>query len=397
MIPSSDFRQQLLQELIGNILPFWMTHLPDKQRGGFYGALTNDLRPLNHVPRSAVLCARLLWTYAAAFRRLKDERYLPTARRAYDYLTGVFWDDRYEGVYWQVDADGRPIQDRKHHYAQAFAIYALAEYYRATDDTRSLLFAQTLFERLEKHGYDRLYGGYLEGSNRAWDPLTDMRLSEKDLNCRKSMNTNLHVLEAYTNLRRVWNDERLKNRHRALLETFLQHILDRQSGHLRLFFDDRWTSAVEIISYGHDIECSWLLWEAACLQDDRSLQERTRQASLALAEAVYRDGLEPNGSVRQEGGANGHANAQKEWWAHAEAVVGFYNAYQLSGEERYAQAAWQVWQYICQHFVDRVHGDWFKRLEQNGAPDPASYKAGPWECPYHQSRMCFEMLERLPS
>ncbi len=393
MIPFSDFRHQLTEELTKNILPFWMTHLNDEQYGGFYGALTNDLRPLHHVPRSAVLCARLLWTYAAAFRRWNEKHYLATANRAYDYLLSAFWDHEYEGVYWQIAADGRPLMDRKHHYAQAFAIYGLVEYYRATGEPHSLHLAQRLFRRLEAHAFEPLYGGYIEGSSRSWGALSDMRLSEKDLNCRKSMNTNLHILEAYTNLRRVWDDRQLAARHAALLETFLNHILDSRTGHLHLFFDDRWKSLADIISYGHDIECSWLLWEAASMQDDLALQERARQAALLLAEATYRDGREADGSLRQEGGAQ----APKEWWTQAEAVVGFYNAYQLSGQERFAQAAWQAWTYIRQYLVDRVHGDWFKRLHQDGTPDLEAYKAGPWECPYHHSRMCFEMLERLPA
>lgn len=374
-----------------------MTYPIDEQNGGFYGALTNDLQPRNDVPRSAILCARILWTYAAAFRRLNDERYLSIARRAYHYLTQVFWDRQYGGVYWQVNASGQPVVDRKHHYAQAFAIYALAEYYRATGEENSLLLAQTLFDRLETHGYDPLHGGYIEGSSRSWGALADMRLSEKDLNCRKSMNTNLHILEAYTNLRRVWDDGRLKASHHALIETFLSRILDRSSGHLKLFFDDEWTSLTNSISYGHDIECSWLLWEAASLQDDPVLQEQTRLASLVLAEAVYRDGLEADGSLRQEGGLPRDDEAQKEWWTQAEAVVGFYNAYLLSGQERYAQAAWHTWLYIREHLIDRRYGDWFKRLRYDGTPDLNAFKAGPWECPYHHSRMCFEMLERLPS
>ncbi|MCR4405604.1 MAG: AGE family epimerase/isomerase [Anaerolineae bacterium] len=391
----SDFRQQLEAELVGNILPFWMTHVVDEVNGGFYGAVDNDLRVHNEVPRSAILCARILWTYATAYRILGVEQYLSLARRAYDYLTNVFGDQEYGGLYWAVDYKGSPVFDRKHHYAQAFGIYALSEYYRATQEPQSLMLAQTLFRLLEKYAYDAVYQGYIEGRSRAWETLTDMRLSDREPNCRKSMNTMLHILEAYSNLLRVWDDAHLKAQHRALLTVFLQHILDQQTGHFKLFFDDQWRSLSENVSFGHDIEGSWLLWEAAELQGDPPLSAQARESAISMAAAVYREGLDEDGSLFYESGPQGLVDTSKAWWAQAEAVVGFYNAYQLSGQEHFAQAAYRCWTYIQAKMVDRHHGDWFKRLHRDGTPDHTSYKAGPWECPYHHSRACFEMLARL--
>ena len=393
----TDLRRQLTEELTGNILPFWMAYSVDKVNGGFYGALTNDLVSHNEVPRSAILCARILWTYAAAFRKLGDQKYLATARWAYDYLKGVFWDSEYGGLYWTVDATGRPVFDRKHHYAQAFGIYGLAEFYRATREPQSLSLAQTLFQLLEKHAYDPVNGGYIEGSSRKWQALMDMRLSERDLDCRKSMNTMLHVLEAYTNLLRVWDDATLKAQHKALLEMFQQHIVDHSTSHLKLFFDDQWNSLQDNISFGHDIEGSWLLFEAVEVQGDPALAERVRETAIQIASAVYQDGLEPDGSLPYEAGPHGLVDSDKSWWVQAEAMLGFYNAYQLSGQERFAQAACQSWDYIQDKIIDRTHGDWFKRLHWDGTPDNSSYKVGPWECPYHHSRACFEMIDRLRS
>jgi cellobiose epimerase len=393
----TDLRRQLTEELTGNILPFWMAYSVDKVNGGFYGALTNDLVIHNEVPRSAILCARILWTYAAAFRKLGDQKYLATARWAYDYLKGVFWDSEYGGLYWTVDATGRPVFDRKHHYAQAFGIYGLAEFYRATREPQSLSLAQTLFQLLEKHAYDPVNGGYIEGSSRKWQALMDMRLSERDLDCRKSMNTMLHVLEAYTNLLRVWDDATLKAQHKALLEMFQQHIVDHSTSHLKLFFDDQWNSLQDNISFGHDIEGSWLLFEAVEVQGDPALAERVRETAIQIASAVYQDGLEPDGSLPYEAGPHGLVDSDKSWWVQAEAMLGFYNAYQLSGQERFAQAACQSWDYIQDKIIDRTHGDWFKRLHWDGTPDNSSYKVGPWECPYHHSRACFEMIDRLRS
>ncbi len=389
------FRKQLKEELAGNILPFWMTHSVDKVNGGFYGALTNDLEIHNEVPHSAILCARILWTYATAFRRLGDRDYLDMASRAYDYLRNVFLDPEFGGVYWTIDAAGTPVMDRKHHYAQAFAIYGLSEYYRATQQPESLALARSLFHLLEKHAYDPLYGGYIEGSSRSWETLADIRLSDRDLNCHKSMNTMLHVLEAYTNLLRVWQDATLKTQHRALIELFQTHIVDPATGHFKLFFDDQWNSLSPNMSFGHDIEGSWLLLEAAEVQAEPALAESVRATSLQLATAVYQDGLEKDGSLLYEAGPQGLVDGDRSWWVQAEAMPGFYNAYQISGQERFARAAWQSWNYIQDNMVDRVHGDWIKKLHRNGTRDEKSFKVGPWECPYHHSRACFEMLDRL--
>jgi cellobiose epimerase len=393
----TKFRGQFAKELTGNILPFWMTYAVDKANGGFYGALTNDMEIHNEVPRSAILCARILWTFATAFRKLGTQEYLDMAAWAYEYLKRVFWDPEYGGLYWTVDAAGKPVLDRKHHYAQAFAIYGLTEFYRATKEPQSLALAQTIFKFLEKHAFDPVHGGYIEGSSCTWEALADMRLSDRDLDCRKSMNTMLHILEAYTNLLRVWDDPSLRAQHRALLEMFQQHIVDPSTGHFKLFFDDRWNSLLDNVSYGHDIEGSWLLYEAAQMQADPALVEKARVQAIQIATAVYQDALEQDGSLPYEAGPHGLVDDNKSWWVQAEAVVGFYNAYQLSGQERFAQSAWGSWNYIQDKIVDRTHGDWFKVLYRDGTPLAGSYKVGPWECPYHHSRACFEMLDRLES
>jgi mannobiose 2-epimerase len=391
----SELRKQLKEELTGNILPFWMTHAVDKVNGGFYGAVTNDLAVHNEVPRAAILCARVLWTYAAAYRRLGAEEYLSTAQWAYDYLTQVFWDQQYGGVYWSVDYKGNPVLDRKHQYAQAFAMYGLTEYYQATQDSQSLELAKTLFHLLEEHAYEPVYQGYIEGSSRKWEALEDMRLSDKDLNCRKSMNTMLHILEAYSNFMQVWDDTHLKAQHRALLQNFQEHIIDPKIDHFKLFFDDQWRSLSDRVSFGHDIEGSWLLWEAVEMQGDPSLRAQIRESVIRLANAVYQEGLDDDGSLFHEASPEGLVDPGKEWWTQAEAMVGFYNAYQLTGQKHFAEAAFRLWKYIQNKMIDRTHGDWFKRLLQDGTPETDRYKAGPWDCPYHHSRMCFEMLDRL--
>jgi mannobiose 2-epimerase len=392
----TDLRQRIEAELRGNILPFWIAHTRDEEQGGFYGALTNDLVVNNDVPRSAVLTARILWTYSTAYRRYGDECYLSMARHAYDYLTRQFWDHDYGGVYWTLDQRGCPVDDRKHMYAQAFAVYGLAEFHRATGEPQSLQLAQTLFDLIETHSFDPIYGGNLECCSRVWGALDDMRLSPRDLNSRKSMNTLLHLMEAYTNLLRMWPDEELKAKQRGLIEIFLQHIIDPQTHHFKLFFDDAWRSLADHISPGHDIECSWLLVEAAEVQGNEDLLARTRTVAVQMAEAVTAY-LDDDGAIIYEATPRGIENAEKHWWVQAEGLVGFTNAYQLSGRADFAQIVDRLWTLIETRFVDRAQGDWFKVLDRHGVPLPHYNKVGPWECPYHHARACFEMLTRLPT
>ena len=390
-----DWKGHIERELKGNILPFWIKHAVDEANGGFYGALSNGLVVDNDVPRSAVLTARILWTYSTAYRSYGDERYLTMARHAYDYLTQKFWDHLFGGIYWTLDQHGQAINDRKHVYAQAFAIYGLSEFYRATHEPESLRLAQELFRLIETHSFDAVKGGNIECCSREWGTLADMRLGEKEPDCRKSMNTLLHLMEAYTNLLRVWPDEELKVKQRGLIEVFLRHIINPHTYHFQLFFDDEWRSLSDEISYGHDIEGSWLIVEAAEVLSDADLLAQARVEAVKMAQAVYREGLDTDGAVLYAATPHGVTNDEKHWWVQAEAVVGFYNAYQISSQDHLAEAALRLWDYIEAKFVDRTNGDWFKVLSRAGVPYAEHFKVGPWECPYHHSRVCFEMLQRL--
>lgn len=388
------------RELLENILPFWTRHTIDRHNGGFYGAVSCDLEVDREAPRAAVINARILWTFSAACR-LGYVQYREMADWAYDYLLDKFWDREHGGIYWMLDYQGHPISDRKQIYGQAFAIYGLAEYFRATGKPESLERAKQLYRLIEGHSLDPVCGGYIEACSRDWGALTDMRLSEKDLNCPKSMNTHLHVMEAYTNLLRVWNDPALQASQKGLLEVTLDRILDNATGHFKLFFDARWNSLTDHISFGHDIEGSWLLTEAAEVLGDPGLSERARAAALKMARVAADEGLDQDGSLFYEANSKGElVDPNKHWWAQAEAVVGFYNAYQLSGDERFREHACRAWQYIEDKVVDRVHGEWHAKLTPGGRPytaeeDRDACLAGPWKCPYHNSRVCFEMLERL--
>lgn len=388
------------QELVQNILPFWQGRMRDP-KGGFHGAAGVDGAVDATAPRAAVMNARILWTFATA-TRLLGPAYRDSADWAFDYFRAKFLDGEHGGVYWMLDAGGRPISDRKQIYAQAFAIYALSEYHRATGNEEALGLAIALYQLIERHAADRWDGGYVEARDRAWRPLEDMRLSDKDVNSPKSMNTHLHIMEAYTNLLRVWPDPELAARQGKLIKTTLDHIVDAATGHFRLFFDMSWNSLNRHVSYGHDIEGSWLLQEAAEVLGDADILARVRPVAVLMAEKALVEGRDGDGSLFYEAdGETGELiDANKHWWAQAEAMVGFQNAWQLTGDEKFREAAVTVWAYIDGKVADRVHGEWHAKLTPDGRPyapdeDADACLAGPWKCPYHNSRACFEMLERL--
>jgi len=392
--------ERVRTELVHNILQFWMSRVVDREHGGFYGLIDENGHVDGQSPRASVVNTRILWTFSAATRVL-GEQYRSTADRAYDYILKKFWDMEQGGLFWMLDWQGNPISERKQTYGQAFGIYAFAEYFRASGEPAAAETAKRLFRLLEEHCHDRDFRGYVEALGRQWQPLADMRLSEKDLNCPKSMNTHLHVMEAYTGLLRLWRDDLLEARQAELLDIMLDRIVDSGSGHLRLFFDQQWNSVSPHVSYGHDIEASWLLVEAAEVLGDAKRMERAREHAMKLATAVLQEGVDRDGSVFYEADGSGAlVDSNKHWWVQAEAVVGFTNAYQISGDQRFRTAASRVWDYIEAKVVDRVHGEWHSRLSRDGVPltaenDPETYLVGPWKCPYHSARACLEMIERL--
>jgi len=400
----AELRCRAEAELTQDILPFWRQHAFDPATGRLSGVVTNDLRRFDDVPRHAVLCARLLWTFAAAARRDPRPEWLEMGRRALALLMGPFWDSRHGGVFWSIDAAGRVQSDRKQIYAQAFAIYGLAEWSAATGDTTALERAKTLFALVEKHAAEPQFGGYIEARGGAWEELADQRLSDKDLNAPKSMNTLLHLLEAYTTLLRHWPDAGLRGRLRELLIVMLDRVVTTTPYTCcRLFFDLDWRSLASKISYGHDIEASWLLWDAAEALGDQALLARTRQVSLDMAAGVLSHGCDTDGSIFYDGEPGRVVKADKHWWPQAEAVIGFLNAYALSDDAAYQTAAIRAWQFIEDHVIDRQHGEWFAELDRSGRPLPDypahadSCKIGPWKCPYHNARACLEVMRRVPA
>ncbi len=390
----TELRQSAQTVLEENILAYWL-RLRDKKRGGFYGQVTGDEVLVHDAPRGAILNARILWSFAAAYRVLKtkDERqktkeYFEAAQEAKRYIESHLIDKEQGGCYWSVTAEGEPLDTHKQFYAQAFMLYAFSEYIRATGDESARPIAESFFRVLEQYGRDRQYGGYVEAALREWQPLTDMRLSDKDENTVKSQNTNLHVLEAYTNYYRIAPTAEVREALLSLIQTMQTKVI-LPSGHLGLFFDEQWQPTSAQFSAGHDIECSWLLKEAADI-----LGIDCNNTVRRLAQAAQED-LHDDGSI-----------GERTWWEEAEAVVGFVNMWQhildkrqktkdKSRAEEYWRLAERTYGYILEKLIDREHGEWFWEILPDGTPNRKEDKAGFWKCPYHNSRMCYELIERL--
>ncbi|MGK6349769.1 AGE family epimerase/isomerase [Parapedobacter sp. DT-150] len=376
------------------ILDYWADVVYDHASGRFHPKVDNENRTDDGVPSGAVMYARILWAFSAGYRHAPTPQYMEMADAAYRYIRQHFVDPQYGGVYWSVQADGSPADSRKQIYAIAFTIYGLTEYYKVRADEGILVLAKQLYTCIERYSADRKNGGYIEALASDWTPTDQLKLSEKDDNEKKTLNTHLHILEAYTNLYKVWPDPSLKERIAALLELFERRFVDRHD-HLTLFFDEHWQVKSPLQSFGHDIEASWLICEAASTIHHGQVPDAIRDLALRLAQACT-EWVDESGALCYE--LDPIANRlieEKHWWVQAEAVVGFYHASLLSGDSRYAERASDIWQYIIDYIVDRENGEWFWGRDGSGEIMPED-KAGFWKCPYHNSRCCLEMM-RLTS
>jgi len=391
-----DTYRSEVQEELGEILSFWTEHAIDEQYGGFVGALTNELEILEEEPKSLVMYTRLVWTFSKAARSLEEPKYLEFAQRALDFLKDHFLDDVHGGALWMVDARAEPLDPAKKVYGQAFFIYALAEHSLATEDEESLELAKRLYRIIEEEAHDSTAVGYLENFTQAWKSVGAGVLDPEDkVAAEKTMNSHLHILEAYTNLYRVWKMPHVADNVRELINVFLDKIIDPETGHFLLFFDREWNPLPSYESYGHDIEGSWLLCEAAEVLGDEDLLSEVEEIALEMAGATLRDGVDKDGGIFYEGEEGQIIDADKHWWPQAEGMVGFLNAYQLSGSPQFFDASIACWDFAKNFIVDRQRGGWYRRVSRDGEPYTEENKIGPWKSPYHNSRACFEVIERL--
>jgi cellobiose epimerase len=388
-----QFKEDLENEL-QNILDFWQTKTIDDLNGGFFGQIDNDNKIIIEAPKGSVLNSRILWTFSAAYNLTKEGSYLKTAERAFAYLRDRFIDNEFGGVYWTVDYSGNPLDTKKQIYALAFAIYGLSEYYISSKNEEALRLAIDLYNTILKYSYDEENGGYIEALTRDWKEIDDLRLSKKDANEKKSMNTHLHLLEAFSNLYRIWTNEKLNEKITELIYLFLNHIIDPETHHLILFFDEKWNKKSQIVSYGHDIEASWLIEEAARIIGNPTLLEQVKDQSVNLAIAAS-DGLDTDGGLWYEYDLEkDDLVKEKHSWPQAEGMIGFFNAWQITGVERFLNRSLGEWNFIQGHILDKKNGEWFWGVNADNTVMNED-KVGIWKCPYHNSRACIELINRI--
>jgi mannobiose 2-epimerase len=381
-----------LQKELSDILEYWMQYAPDNKYGGFYGKIDHANIIDGTANKGAVLNARILWSFAAAYNCTGNEQYLSLAHRAYQYINQYFVDAIAGGVFWSVNFKGEPADTKKQVYAIAFLLYAYGEYYQSTKLEEAKKRAIELYRLIEQYSFDGSQTGYLEAFTRDWQPIGDLRLSSKDANEKKTMNTHLHILEAYTNLYRIWPDEKLHRSILLLINNFTNHIIDKNTWHLNLFFNELWQVKSNIVSYGHDIEAAWLLLEAAEVISDAEMIEGLKEIAVKIANAAV-EGLDTDGGMWYEKEGDLLVR-EKHWWPQAEAMIGFYNAWQITGKQQYLQRSGDSWEFIKKS-IKAANGEWLWGLDEHKKPMQGQDKVGLWKCPYHNSRACIELIKRI--
>ena len=384
--------QAAQQMLTGTILPFWM-NLRDDEHGGYYGLMDFDLQVDKTAEKGCILNSRILWFFAQAALATGRQDLKDHARHAYLFLKDHCLDREYGGVYWSLTYDGQPLDTTKHTYNQAFAIYALASYYRLTGETEALEAARQLFEIIESRCTDA--EGYLEAFTRDWQPESNEKLSENGVLAAKTMNTLLHVFEGYAGLYEAAPDEKVGQAMRRILGIYADKVYAPDLHRQLVFFDEHYHSIIDLYSYGHDIESSWLIDWGCALLGDADLSARIAAINSDLAQAILHKAYRGHSVINEC--ERGKDDLTRVWWVQAEAVLGFVNEYQKSGRAEYAAAAADVWHYITKHVVDhRPGGEWFWCLDDNAQPSDRRPIVEPWKCPYHNGRMCLELMRRDP-
>ena len=380
-------------ELI-NILDYWLKNTIDKENGGFIGEINHQNVINNNSEKGAVLNARILWSFSAAYAVERNPEYLKTAKRAFQYIKDYFFDNEFGGIFWSLQADGKPKDTKNQIYAIAFVIYGLSEFYKIFKNEDALELAQSLFYKIELYSKDYKNKGYLEAFTRDWQEIEDLRLSEKDANEKKTMNTHLHIVEAYSNLYLIWPNPKLKDSIKEILEVIALYFINKYTWHLKLFFDENWKEKEDVISYGHDIEAAWLLqWCAEAIEDEVLIKNYQKYA-VAFADAT-KEGLDADGGLWYEYEPKEQKLiAEKHWWPQAELWIGMINAWQLTQNEEFLEITEKNFEFVEKYIIDHKNGEWIWGVYADYSPILKD-KAGFWKCPYHNSRACIELIKRL--
>lgn len=388
-----QYKGELYKEL-ESILAYWMTNTIDDQYGGFIGKIDDKNISYRNAQKGSVLNARILWTFSAAYDIIKNKEYLVTANRAFEYILEHFIDKKYGGVFWSVDYSGKPLDTKKQVYAIAFTIYACSEYYKCSGDDKALHTAVDLYRLIQEYSYDKQNGGYLEAFTKDWQQLPDLRLSNKDANEKKTMNTHLHILEAYSNLYKVYRQSKLADDVKELLQNFDDYFINKTKWQHNLFFDENWELKPGVVSYGHDIEAGWLLVKAAEAIQDSGLIKRFNEYAINISDAVC-EAIDKDGGLWYECDPEKGLIKEKHWWPQAEAMIGFFNAWQITKDENYLQLSKNSWYFIKRYILDKEHGEWFWGINEDYSIMNGQDKVGIWKCPYHNARACIEIINRI--
>lgn len=380
-------------ELI-NILDYWLKNTIDKENGGFIGEINHQNVINNNSEKGAVLNARILWSFSAAYAVEKNPEYLKTAKRAFQYIKDYFFDKEFGGIFWSLQADGKPKDTKNQIYAIAFVIYGLSEFYKIFKNEDALELAQSLFYKIELYSKDYKNKGYLEAFTRDWQEIEDLRLSEKDANEKKTMNTHLHIVEAYSNLYLIWPNPKLKDSIKEILEVIALYFINKYTWHLKLFFDENWKEKEDVISYGHDIEAAWLLQWCAETIEDVDLVRSYQKYAVEFAKST-KEGIDSDGGLWYEYEPKEQKLiAEKHWWPQAELWIGMINAWQLTQNEEFLEITEKNFEFVEKYIIDHKNGEWIWGVYADYSPILKD-KAGFWKCPYHNSRACIELIKRL--
>lgn len=385
--------QHAKQMLEQTIIPFWVK-LRDDTYGGYIGWVGHDLAANPKAEKGCILNSRILWFFSEAAALTGREDLRREADHAYAFLSQSCLDSVNGGVYWSLNYDGTPLDTTKHTYNQAFAIYALSAYYRLTGNSQALEQAMGLFHVIEDHCADA--EGYLEAFTVNWGPESNEKLSENGVMAAKTMNTLLHVFEGYSGLYQACHAPEVKQKLRRILDIYIHKIYSPELGRQLVFFDEHYNSIIDLYSYGHDIESSWLIDWGCDLLGDSVLSQQIHEINSNLAQNVYRAAYY-NHSLANECD-RGKVDAYRVWWVQAEAVLGFVNQWAKHPEQEcFRQAAADTFRFIQEKVTDHRPGsEWFWRVDENGLPDPGKPIVEPWKCPYHNGRMCMELIRRNP-
>lgn len=384
-------REEIKRHLTDDIIPFWKS-LRDDTYGGYYGYMGYDLKVDEKAVKGCILNSRITWFFSNAYTVLKDESLLAEAKHGYEFMRDYCTDKENGGIFWSLKYDGTPEETLKHTYNQAFAIYALSSYYEASKDEEALKQAFALFTVIETKCRDEI--GYLEAFNERFEEIDNEKLSENGVMAEKTMNTLLHVFEAYTELYRVTKDERVKEKLEEIMDTFADKIYNPKLHRQEVFFDKYYNSILDLHSYGHDIETAWLIDRGVEILGEEKYEKKLGPITKDLTNQIFQTAFD--GRSLSNECERGVVDTYRIWWVQAETVVGFLNGYEKCPERKeYLNAAKETWEFIKKYVMDKRSGsEWFWRVSKEGVPDESKPIVEPWKCPYHNGRMCLEVIRR---